>query len=314
MEGTPLSNAREWLIENPSETVNVACRIFKVLASTLRESIKRRQNPLLRRGGQNKALSTAQTVALKKWILEQYYLGLGANRSMVFAAVCQLRSLLPPPSQSWLTKYIRIELYDYHFITTKPIAQQRTKAQDESKIIEWFEKYFRFIWKRSIPPESIWNMDETGFRIGIPGCEKVIVPRAAKELYTPSPENRTSITVIETVSATGKVIPLVLVVPGKIHMDSWYSKNLKGTELIQLSETSYSNSELALRWLQHFAKHTDDNGSENPRVLLLDSHISHTSSDFIITAEEYNIILFAFPSHLTHILQPLDVGIFQPYK
>jgi hypothetical protein len=50
------------------------------------------------------------------------------------------------------------------------------------------------------------------------------------------------------------------------------------------------------------------------KALLLDSHISHTSDDFVITAAENNILIFTFPSHLTHILQPLDVGIFQPYK
>ena len=154
-------------------------------------------------------------------------------------------------------------------------------------------------------------MDETGFRIGIPGGERVIVPRAANELYTPSPENRTSITILEAVSAVGKVIPPVLVIPGKIHMDSWYHANLQGTELVLLSDSGFSNSQLALRWLEHFAKHT---ASENIRVLLLDSHVSHTSHDFIIAAEAYNIIIYTFPSHLTHVLQPLDVGVFQPYK
>jgi hypothetical protein len=223
MEGTPLSNAREWLAENPSESRRVASRIFQVPESTLRGSIKRRiqnPNPQQSKGGKNRVLSTIQTEALKKWILEQYYLGLGANRGMVLAAICQLRSPLPEPSQSWLTKYIRNELKDFHFITTKPIAQQRTKAQDESKIVKWFEEYSEFVLKRGIKPESIWNMDETGFRIGIPGGERVIVPRTANVLYTPSPENRTSITVIETVSTTGITIPPVLVIPGKIHMDS----------------------------------------------------------------------------------------------
>ena len=85
-------------------------------------------------------------------------------------------------------------------------------------------------------------MDETSFRIGIPGGERVIVPRAAKELYTPSPENRMSIIVIEIVSASGKVILPILIILGKVHMDSWYPKNLKSKELILLSKTSYSNS------------------------------------------------------------------------
>ncbi|KFY20917.1 hypothetical protein V491_03319 [Pseudogymnoascus sp. VKM F-3775] len=87
MEETPLSEARKWLAENPSESRRVASRIFKVPESTLRGSIKlRTQNPLLNRGGHNKALSTAQTEALKKWILEQYYLGLGATRQMMWGS------------------------------------------------------------------------------------------------------------------------------------------------------------------------------------------------------------------------------------
>jgi len=63
-------------------------------------------------------------------------------------------------------------------------------------------------------------MDETGFRIGIPGGERVVVLCTAKQLYTPSPENRLSITILETVSIVGGVILLVLIIPGKIHMDS----------------------------------------------------------------------------------------------
>jgi hypothetical protein len=48
----------------------------------------------------------------------------------------------------------------------------------------------------------------------------VIVPCGVTELYTASPENWTSITIIEAVSAVGKVIPPILIIPGKVHMDS----------------------------------------------------------------------------------------------
>ena len=100
MEETPLSNARKWLAENPTESVAVASRIFRVPESTIRRSITRLAQPRYQRGGHNKVLSTAQVEALKKWILEQYYLGLGATRNMIFAAVCELRSPQLPPSQS----------------------------------------------------------------------------------------------------------------------------------------------------------------------------------------------------------------------
>ncbi|KAM4067425.1 DDE superfamily endonuclease [Hirsutella rhossiliensis] len=50
------------------------------------------------------------------------------------------------------------------------------------------------------------------------------------------------------------------------------------------------------------------------RLLLLDGHGSHHTLDLIEYAEAHNIVLFALPPHLTHLLQPLDVVVFQPYK
>ena len=96
-------------------------------------------------------------------------------------------------------------------------------------------------------------------------------------------------------------------------MDSWYHKSLHGTELELLSKSGYSNDQLAIEWLEHFITHTESTQSTS-KLLLLDSHLSHLTPEFTIRADECNILTYAFPSHLTHILQPLDVGIFQPYK
>ncbi|KFY57139.1 hypothetical protein V496_06529 [Pseudogymnoascus sp. VKM F-4515 (FW-2607)] len=93
MEGTPLSNACEWLAANPSESMDVASRLFKVPKSSIQSRITRAALRKPPHGGQNRVLSTGQTEALKAWITEQYHLGLGANRHMVYRAVCHLRSV-----------------------------------------------------------------------------------------------------------------------------------------------------------------------------------------------------------------------------
>ena len=97
-------------------------------------------------------------------------------------------------------------------------------------------------------------------------------------------------------------------------MESWYHDNLDGNERILLSDSGYSNDDLALKWLQHFILHTRSSSNSEPKVLLLDSHASHRTPEFTILATEHCIHPYAFPSHLTHVLQPLDVGIFHPYK
>jgi hypothetical protein len=50
------------------------------------------------------------------------------------------------------------------------------------------------------------------------------------------------------------------------------------------------------------------------RALLMDQHGSHMTPEFVLKATGYNIHPFPFPGHLTHVLQPLDVAVFQPYK
>ncbi len=48
------------------------------------------------------------------------------------------------------------------------------------------------------------------------------------------------------------------------------------------------------------------------RLLIFDGHSSHISNKVIEFCTDNDIILLCLPSHTTHILQPLDVGFFQP--
>ena len=50
------------------------------------------------------------------------------------------------------------------------------------------------------------------------------------------------------------------------------------------------------------------------RLLVIDGFTGHTTLDFIEYCIKFDIIVAVFPSHSTHILQPLDVGVFQPLK
>ena len=49
-------------------------------------------------------------------------------------------------------------------------------------------------------------------------------------------------------------------------------------------------------------------------MLVLDQHKSHISAGFQEYSTQYNIITISLPPHLSHLTQPLDVGIFSPLK
>jgi len=72
-------------------------------------------------------------------------------------------------------------------------------------------------------------------------------------------------------------------------MESWYHKNLKGEERITVSDSSYTNSELALKYLKHFIKHTHLNETTPLKLLLMDSHISYTTPKFALLTHANHI-------------------------
>lgn len=51
-----------------------------------------------------------------------------------------------------------------------------------------------------------------------------------------------------------------------------------------------------------------------PVVVFLDGHVSHLSAQLSTFCREKQIEICCFPSHATHLLQPLDVAFFAPLK
>ena len=49
-------------------------------------------------------------------------------------------------------------------------------------------------------------------------------------------------------------------------------------------------------------------------LLLIDGHGLHHTHEFLQYCKEYKIKVLGIPLHTTHLLQPLDVGVFQPLK
>jgi hypothetical protein len=73
--------------------------------------------------------------------------------------------------------------------------------------------------------------------------------------------------------------------------------------------------QIALDWLyKDFDPYTKPRVNGGYRLLLMDSHSSHTSYEFLEYCLENRIVPFFLPAHSTHHLQPLDVRVFSPYQ
>ena len=85
-------------------------------------------------------------------------------------------------------------------------------------------------------------------------------------------------------------------------MESCYREKLNAGERVLLSETGYTSDDLALIYLQHFIQHTGVTPGGPFILLLMDNYRCHRTPEFILLAEEYNIILFSFPAHMSHYM------------
>ena len=128
-------------------------------------------------------------------------------------------------------------------------------------------------------------------------------------------ENWELITVVEFIMADGTLIPPFSVFKGKVHTVGMYQflPGLFPGCRIAYSEKGYIDAELALILItEHLATHLNLNDGE-PRLLIMDGHVSHITYEFLRYCLDHNIYPLVIPSHTSHILQPLDVGLFGPY-
>jgi hypothetical protein len=133
-------------------------------------------------------------------------------------------------------------------------------------------------------------------------------------MFFDSPENRKSNTIIESVSAVGDTIPPYIIINGRRRMDNWFNDQLDPETVIDMSDTGYMNNQIGLNFLKHFIEHIESSSSSRYMMLLFNGADSHETEEFKQLAFAHNIILLRYPPHLTHLMQPLDVGCFQSYK
>ena len=81
--------------------------------------------------------------------------------------------------------------------------------------------------------------------------------------------------------------------------------------LFKCSETGWINKDHYLDWFQFFLQNVPPT---RPVLLLQDGHSSHISIELIELARQNDVHLLCFTAHTTHILQPLDVGVFKSFK
>lgn len=143
--------------------------------------------------------------------------------------------------------------------------------------------------------ENVYNMDETGVMLCMLGSIKVLVGKDDLRNYRGAGVKRTMVTAIETVSADGRCLPLIIW-PGSTHRSNWTTYPTPGWHYA-CSESGYTDSKISLEWLiRVFDPQTKERAGQKPRVLICDGFGTHETLEILQFCLENNIRLCRIPS------------------
>jgi hypothetical protein len=308
-------NAIHALSDQSRPNIAAAAREFDVPYQRLKARFKGRKS-LFEREPNGRRLNPDHESALSRWIDYNDELGLPLKRPQIIAAATSILKLFdpsaPPPGPKWLKRWLQRHP-EYRVRRRKALDIERLRAQDKSLVQEWFTNYENMIQERGILPEDLYNFDETGFRIGVGTDQWIVTREPRRKIVSGSVTNREYATVVEAISTNGFSIPPLIILSGQQLQFRWFN-DLDGDNRISVTETGYINDALAYQWIQHFERSTRARTKGVWRMLLCDGFGSHLTYEFTHFCEEKKIQLFFLPPHCSHILQPLDVGVFSVYK
>ena len=141
---------------------------------------------------------------------------------------------------------------------------------------------------------------------------KVVTEVGRRNVYAvTSGEKGKTHTLLSCVSASGLVVPPMMIFPRKQSVPDKFREGAVANTLFVTSKNGWINTTLFLQWFQFFLRNIPP---IRPVLLTMDGHSSHISIEVIQLARDNDIHFLCLPAHTTHILQPLDVGVFKSFK
>ena len=304
-----------------------AAKSYGVSRQTLRRKlsdIRQGKGVVKKKGGPNCYLTPEQEDELCDLILEMearlYGLTISDVRVMVYE-FCKKNSIpnkFSEKDQKAGKKWMRGFLKRHSNLSLRkpePTSIQRAIGFNRSKVDRFYEvlqsTLFNADGSRKIPPNNLYNVDESGFTI----CQaprKIIAKKGKRTVgMLTSAEKGKTITVISCISATGVFVPPAFIFP-RVRMKLALTDKLPEGNLALASKSGWVNEELFSQWFDHFLNVVQPQARPQPSLLIFDGHTSHVrNANVIVKARENNVSLLMLPSHCTHRLQPLDIAVFK---
>lgn len=264
-----------------------------------------------------------EELQLHEYLKKAAYLHIGLDKKQVRElayefAVAKQKTNIP---ESWhkykmaglgWVRYFRQRHSDLSLRKPEATSMARATSFNKTNINSFFDNLERSFKKWKFPPESIYNVDETGVTtVHKPG--KVLAPKNIRQLgKLTSGERGVNNTMIACVNAVGNAVPPMIIFP-RVYFKDNMLKGAPPGSVGSANQSGWSTEEIFRKWLDHFIQFTKPT-KEHPVLLIMDNHESHISIAIIDKAKDNGVVLLTLPPHTSHHLQPLDRCVFGPFK
>jgi hypothetical protein len=205
------------------------------------------------------------------------------------------------PGKNWV-KALENRNQELKARRVRALDWNRHEKNTYEKIIHWFEVIGKVLQDPAILAKNVYNMDETGIMLSMPGTVKVLVGKDDMRDYRGARIKRTTITAIECISADGRFLNPMIIWPATTHRSNWTTFPTPGWHYA-CSESGYTDSKISLEWLKRiFDPETRKRANQKPRVLICDGFGTHETLEIL----EYCFEMFGYQVDLYHSL-PVDL-------
>ncbi|TGZ51112.1 Uncharacterized protein DBV15_11450 [Temnothorax longispinosus] len=308
---------------NKGMSYRKAAEMFGVPPTSLHRTVK---NPhkLKSKSSPSTVLPANIEQDIINWILYRAERGNPATKTELLDSVqnyIQLEGTKTPfnndrPGRHWYEKF-RKRHPEITLRTPQHLSMIRASVTEED-IRGWFEEIGSHLKNKnllSIHASRVFNCDETNIQF-VPKSDKVLTETGARNSYKIFDGcEKESLTALFMYSADGTRAPPMIMFKYKEVVPSNILKKCPVGWGIGNSENGWMTTETFYEYITNvFYPWLVKKNIEFPIIVYLDGHSSHVTIPLVSFCKERQIELIALFPNATHIMQPLDIALFHPFK
>lgn len=299
-----------------------AANAYGVPVATL---ARRKNNPdvIKTKTGPPTVLSDAEEDDIVNWILYRANRGYPVTKTELLDCVQKyiltLKKQTPfinnRPSRHWYEGF-RKRHPNLSIRTPQHLSLSRAGVTRED-LKEWFDEQEKYLTSKNllnISPQRVFNCDETNILL-CPNSEKVLTEKGSRSVYKVTDGGKESLTALFMYSAAGTRAPPMLMFAYKGDLPEKIVKNTPKSWGIGVSESGWMTSESFYEYITTvFYPWLLQEKTDFPVTIYLNNHSSHITIPLVKFCREKQIEIIGLYPNSTHILQPLDIAFFHPFK